>query len=53
LKHKGDNDFKTPHSGVGKRQRNGEDVTNIPVSADFISEIKKIIRNRTDNKTHI
>jgi hypothetical protein len=41
LKHKGVNDYSTPHSGVRKRHRNGEDVTNIPVSDDFINEFKK------------
>jgi hypothetical protein len=53
LKYEGNKDFSTSHSGVRKRQRNGEDVTNIPISDHFISEIKEIIRNRKDNETHI
>jgi hypothetical protein len=41
LKHDGGNDFHTPHYGVRKRATAGEDVTNIPITKEFIRDIKQ------------
>lgn len=41
LKCKGDNGYKLPHSGVGKRQRNGLSVTDYTVDTNLVRQRKR------------
>ena len=44
----GDNQYDMPHTGIRKRQRNGDDVYDFTVSMDIVNAAKEWVRRNRD-----